>query len=362
MHRVIISLHAIRATMFLVLMMLIITQNVYAGTETTYKKIIRLMGSRFEIGAVSDSNSLAWKGIKAAIQEITRIEKLISSWDVSSETSEINRNAGIKPVPVSRELYDLVYRCKKVSELTDGGFDISFAAVDHIWKFDRSVQQLPTAEIVASSVSRVNYKNIILDRNEGTVFLKKKGMKIGFGAIGKGYAANRAKEVMKKVGISSGVVNAGGDLTAWGKQEDGSQWKIGIADPKNKSQILAWLTIEDMSVVTSGDYEKYFISGGIRYSHIINPKTGYPVTGIKSVTIVCPDAELADAIATGVFVMGDKRGLELIDQLNGIECLIINAQDEITTSKNLQLHYYRKSDPAIPNNFNLTIGKGNEEK
>jgi thiamine biosynthesis lipoprotein len=344
------SLQAVVAVIA-VLATLISVQNITADTGKVHKKITRLMGSRFEISAISDDETSAWQGIEEAIQEIIRIEKLISSWNASSQTSEINCNAGIQPVRVSRELFDLIFRCKKVSELTNGAFDISFAAVDHIWKFDRLVQQLPAAEVVATSVSKVNYLNIILDKDKSTVFLKEHGMKIGFGAIGKGYAANKAKEVMRKSGILSGVVNAGGDLSAWGKQEDGSQRKIGIADPKNNSQIFAWLAIGDMAVVTSGDYEKYFISDGIRYSHIINPKTGYPVTGIKSVTIVCPDAELADALATGVFVLGEKKGLELIDQMNGIECLIINAQDRIITSKNLQLQYYHQSDPAVLDDF-----------
>lgn len=326
------------------------------------KKIIRLMGSRFEISAVSENDSLARKGIDVAIQEIGRIEKLISSWDANSETSEINRNAGNQPVPVNRELFDLIYRCKKVSEITDGAFDISFASMEHVWKFDRSVQEMPPPDTVAAFVSKVNYRNIILDENKSTVFLKEQGMKIGFGGIGKGYAANRARAVMKKMGIDSGVVNAGGDLTAWGKQEDSSLWKIGIADPKDKTRIFAWLTIQDMAVVTSGDYEKYFISDGIRYSHIVNPKTGYPVSGIKSVTIVCPDAELADALATGVFVSGDKKGLELINKLKGIECLIINSKDEIITSKNLQLQYYRQNDSMMPDKFDLTIGNSNEAK
>lgn len=328
-----------------------------ADTGKVHKKVTRLMGSRFEITAISNDGNSAWAGIEKAIQEITRIEKLISSWDANSQTSEINRNAGIQPVRVSRELFDLIFRCKKISELTNGAFDISFAAVDHIWRFDRSVQQLPGADVVAASVSKVNYQNILLNKYEGTVFLKEQGMKIGFGGIGKGYAANKAKEEMRKLGITSGVVNAGGDLIAWGQLEDGGLRKIGIADPKNDSQILAWLSVRNVAVVTSGDYEKYFISSGVRYSHIINPKTGYPVTGIKSVTIVCPDAELADALATGVFVLGEKGGLELVDRLKGIECLIVNARDEIITSERLKLHYYHQTDSSVTNDFDLKLGK-----
>lgn len=297
------------------------------------------MGSRFEIVAVSADAALAWRGINAAIAEIERIERLISSWDPASQTSEINRNAGIRPVKVDRELFELIRRSKKVSQLTGGIFDISFASVDQIWKFDGSMTHPPTAAEMAASVSKINYENIILDDAASTVFLRDSGMKIGFGAIGKGYAANKAKAVMQQLGIENGVVNAGGDLNAWGVRANGQPWEIGITDPKDKTQTIGWLQISNTAVVTSGNYEKFVEFDGKRYSHIIHPKTGMPVSGTKSVTIVCPDAELADALATSVFILGETDGVALIDRLNGIECLLINDNDQIFTSKNLQLNY-----------------------
>ncbi|MDN5204515.1 FAD:protein FMN transferase [Fulvivirgaceae bacterium BMA10] len=308
----------------------------------THHEVLKLMGSRFEITAISEKEALAVQAVKAGIDEIRRIEKLISSWDPASQTSEVNRQAGIKPVAVDQELFDLINRAKKISTLTDGAFDISYASMDKIWKFDGSMKTLPDPDLVKNSVARIDFKNIMLDPEKGTVFLKEKGMKIGFGAIGKGYAANKAKSIMLSLGIQNGLVNAGGDLIAWGKKADGSDWQIGIANPKDKEGIFSWLTINEMAVVTSGDYERFVMFDGKRYAHIIDPRTGYPVSETKSVTIICPDAELADALATSVFVLGEKQGLNLINQLKGIECLIVNKDDEIKTSDNLDLNYYRK--------------------
>ena len=305
-----------------------------------HHKIIKMMGSRFEITAVHSDAQTAWDGINAAIAEITRIEKLISSWDPNSQTSEINRQAGVQAVKVDAELYDLIARSLKVSKLTGGVFDISFASIDKVWKFDDSMTEMPSPETVAASVARIDYQNIILNPANSSVMLAKEGMKIGFGAIGKGYAANRAKAVMQQLGIQHGLVNAGGDLTAWGKQADGQDWQIAIADPANRDLVKAWLTIKDMAVVTSGDYERYVEFDGVRYAHIIDPRTGYPATGLKSVTIICPDAELADALATSVFVLGKTAGIQLINQLKGIECIVVTDDDEMLTSEHLQLNLY----------------------
>ena len=316
-------------------------QPLVAQELNAQKKVLKLMGSRFEITAVADNDTIAWQAINAGIAEIERIEKIISSWNPKSQTSEVNRQAGIQAVKVDRELYDLIFRAKKISNLTDGAFDISFASMDRIWRFDGSMTQMPPAEEVTAAREKINWQNIILDPQEHAVFLKEKGMKIGFGAIGKGYAANRAKAIMEKMkGVQGGVVNASGDLITWGESSRLESWTAKIADPKDKENVLGWLPVKDMAIVTSGDYERYVEFDGIRYAHIIDPRTGYPTTGIKSVTIVCPDAELADALATSVFVLGKEKGLELINQLNGIECLIVNDDDEILTSEQLKLNYY----------------------
>lgn len=329
---------------YFLLIALITSITIYCNAQqemSAYKQILKLMGTRFEITAVSDNEDLAINSIDSAISEIKRIEKLISSWDSNSQTALINNNAGIKPVKVDIELIDLIIRSKKISDLTGGVFDVSFASVDKLWKFDGTQDTVPSEIEIKKSVSKINYKNIIVDREKSTVFLKEKGMKIGFGAIGKGYAANRAKSKMQSMGIKNGVVNAAGDLITWGKMENDNDWSIGIANPKEKDKIMGWLVISDMAVVTSGNYEKFFISNGKKkYSHIINPKTGWPATGTKSVTIICPDAEIADALATSVFILGPIDGIKLINQLKNIECLIVTDNDEIVKSSGLKLSYY----------------------
>ncbi|MEP7258793.1 MAG: FAD:protein FMN transferase, partial [Flavitalea sp.] len=184
-------------------------------------------------------------------------------------------------------------------------------------------------------VRLINYRNIILDEKETTVFLKEKGMRIGFGGIGKGYAAEMAKQILKKSGVRSGIVNASGDLTAWGNQPDGKPWTIGIVNPNLTGKIFSYLDVTDMAVATSGNYEKFIMINGAKYSHTINPRTGLPVTGIKSVTIITPNAEIADAMATPVAIMGIRAGLDMINQIKDIEAIVIDDNDIIYTSRNL---------------------------
>lgn len=330
-----------RKTSLLFFFFLLVTQP-QAQEVISEKRILKLMGCRFEITAIAIDKPTAIKAVDAGIAEISRIEDLISEWLPSSQVSIINNKAGLTPVKVDKELFDLTFRSKKVSELTNGAFDISFASMDKIWHFDRSEQELPDSATVKKAAMNINWRNILLDTREQTVFLKERGMKIGFGAIGKGYAANRAKSVMKLIpGVTGGLVNASGDLIAWGQSNHKDGWNIQIADPKDKNKTLGWIRLNDLSIVTSGDYEKYFTSKGIRYAHIINPKTGYPITTIKSATIICPDAELSDALATSVCVLGVEKGLELVNRLNGVECLIVDANDNIFTSDKLQLNYYK---------------------
>jgi thiamine biosynthesis lipoprotein len=322
-------------------LLLFFATSIQAQAQGTYKETLLLMGSRFDITALAETDTLAWQAVQAGIQEIARIERLISSWDPASQTSAVNRNAGIAPVVVDKELYDLVFRAQKVAQLTKGAFDISFASMDRIWRFDGSLKELPDPAEVETARRHIDWQKIILNPEKQTLFLQEEGMKIGFGAIGKGYAANRAKAIMAKMpGVTGGLVNAAGDLLAWGASPKAEGWTIKIADPKDKAQALGWLQIKDMAVVTSGDYERFLEFDGKRYAHIIDPRTGYPTTGIKSVTIVCPDAELADALATSVFVLGKTAGLQLINQLNGVACLIVTDDDELLRSDDLQFNYY----------------------
>lgn len=303
-----------------------------------FKKVERLMGNRFEISTVDTDQARANTIIDLGIAEIQRIEKLLTTFHESSQTQQINQFAGIRAVDVDQEVYDLVARSIRISELTQGAFDLSYGSVDKsLWNFDTEMKSLPSPETAKAMIRLINYKNIVMDPDKRTVFLKEKGMRIGFGGIGKGYAAEMAKAVMIKNGALSGVVNASGDLTTWGKQPHGSEWTIGIADPDSKDQPFSYMQISDMAVATSGNYEKFVMINGRKYSHTINPKTGLPVTGIKSVTIISPNAELSDALATPVTVLGVKVGLDLINQMKQIACIIIDDNSKIFTSKNIKI-------------------------
>ncbi len=296
------------------------------------------MGNRFEISVVADEEDTAMQHIDKAVEEIRRIEKLLTTFNDNSQTNLINRNAGIKPVKVDREVFDIIQRSKRISDLTQGAFDITYGSVDkRLWNFDKDMTSLPDAATAAKMVRLINYRNIIMDESKSTVMLKEKGMRIGFGGIGKGYAAERAKKILKECGVKSGIVNAAGDLTAWGRQPDGKEWTIGIADPDAARQPFSYLNITDMAIATSGNYEKFVMIGGKKYSHTIDPKTGLPVQGIKSVTIISPNAEIADAMATPVMIMGIKVGLDMINQVRGLACIIIDENDGIHSSKNIQL-------------------------
>ena len=290
------------------------------------------MGSRFDITVVVMDQEIGFINIEEAVAEIQRIEKMISSWDENSETSLINKNAGIKPVKVSLELIKLIERSKQISEITDGAFDISYASMDQIWKFDGSMTLFPTPEEIKKSVEKVGYENIILDVDAQTVFLKNKGMKIAFGAIGKRYAADKAKELLMSKDVKAGIINASGDLTTWGTKANGEKWLIGIANPLSKDKIFSWLPVVESSVATSGNYEKFVNFNGKKYTHIIDPRTGYPSSGINSVSILAKSAELCDALATAIFIMGKEAGLSLINQLGGTEAIIVDSHNKIYKS------------------------------
>ena len=304
-----------------------------------FKIAILLMGNQFEISAVSDNEQNANRIINAGIDEIKRIEKLLTTFQDSSETNLINRNAGIEPVRVSEEIFNLIERSIKISSITQGAFDITYGSIDKsLWNFDTQMKSLPDKQTAREMVRLINYRNIVLDRENSTVFLKEKGMRIGFGGIGKGYAAEMAKCKMQQLGITNGIVNASGDLTTWGLQPNGNEWTVGIANPNISGEVFSFLKISGLAVATSGNYEKFIMIDGKKYSHTIDPRTGLPVTGIKSVTIITKNAEIADAMATPVTIMGVKAGLHMINQMKDVDVIIIDDHDKIHHSTNIRFN------------------------
>ncbi len=309
------------------------------AASEAFHRTLKLMGNRFQLTAIGNSEEWAQDCIEAGIHEIRRIEKKLTTYSEESETALINRNAGIKPVMVSKETFNLIARSIKISQVTQGAFDITYGSVDkNLWNFNSSMNKLPDAETSRKMRKLIDYRKISMNRTDFSILLEEKGMRIGFGGIGKGYAAERAKIIMKEKGVESGIVNASGDMTAWGLQPDGTPWTIGIADPDLKERAFSYLNITDMAVATSGNYEKFILVDGKRYSHTIDPRTGMPIRGIKSVTIISTHAEIADAMTTPVMIMGVRAGLNMINQMNDVEAIIVDDDNVLHVSDNIRLN------------------------
>lgn len=311
-------------------------------SQVLRKRTTMLMGGRFDISIVAQDSLSAEQNIDEIIAEISRIENLISDWKPTSQISQVNQNAGIQAVKVDKEVFELTKRALHFSEITNGAFDISFAAMDKIWKFDGSMTKMPTAEAIKKSVEKVGYKNIILDSINSTILLKLKGMKIGFGALGEGYATNLCKEMMLAKGIQSGIINATGDMSVWGTQINGKPWNIGITNPFHPDSILATIPLKQGAVTTSGSYEKFVIFNGKRYSHIINPATGYPATGLCSVTVFGPNAEIANGFSTSAMVLGKKEAIKLLNQYPDYSFIMITDSGKTLFSKNFPKRQLKK--------------------
>lgn len=301
------------------------------------KRAVKLMGSRFDITIVAKDSLTAEKNIDTIIAEVTRIENLISDWRPDTQISKVNQNAGIVPVRVDAEVFALTERALHFSQITNGAFDISFAAMDRIWKFDGSMTAMPSPDAIKQSVRNVGYTNIVLDKAKSTIFLRHTGMKIGFGALGEGYAADRCRQMMLARGVKAGIINGSGDMSSWGKQPNGADWVIGITNPLQRDTLFAIVPLKQPAVVTSGSYEKFVMFNGKRYAHIINPKTGYPATGVSSVTVFGPSAETANGFSTSLMVLGKDAGLKLIQKYPAYQYILITDEGHIISSPKLGL-------------------------
>jgi FAD:protein FMN transferase len=303
-----------------------------------FSAVSKLMGNRFSISVSAKNESEGNSYITAAETEIKRIESLLSTFSEESITAQINANAGLKAIKVPSEVLELIIRAQKVSELTDGAFDLSYGSIDKkFWNFDKTMTELPSTEDARKAIHLINYKHIIVNDKDSTIFLKNKGMRIGFGGIGKGYAADQAKKILQNLGVQAGVVNASGDLNTWGEHPKEGPWTISLAHPDSPLKAFSKLTLNNMAVATSGNYEKYVTIAGQKYSHTINPKTGFPIQGIKSVSVICPFAELADALATPISILGVNAGINLINQIKNVACVIIDDKNKMYHTNNINL-------------------------
>jgi thiamine biosynthesis lipoprotein len=293
--------------------------------ERLFKKSTVLMDTIVSITVVSTSRDRAEKAINEAFRELKRLEDIMNFYSEESEVSRINRNAGIRPVKVSMDMIDIIEKAIYVSRLTDGAFDITTGPLTRLWDFQNktptvtdATKKVPEPSEIRKALRLVNYRDIVINQKDSTVFLKRKGMRIDLGGIAKGYGADRAMEILKKNGINSCLVAIAGDIKVSGRKPDGSPWVIGIRHPraeKGSDDIFTSLPLTDAAISTSGDYERFFIKDGKRYHHIINPFTGYPSEHTGGVSVITEKGYLSDSLATAVFVLGPEKGMELLKRL-----------------------------------------------
>lgn len=301
-----------------------------------YKETRSSLYTLVTITVVGDSPEKARKATAAAYDALDDLGRLLNFYAEDSELSAINRNAGIKPVHVSRDTLEIVKTALMVSEQTEGGFDVTVGPIVKLWDFKKKT--LPSAAAIAERLPSVGYENIVIDEAAATVFLKKPGIQMDLGGIIKGFAADKAVQTLKANGIEDGIVAVAGDIKLFGRQPDGRPWNIGIQNPRaegDKDELFATVNLGTQGISTSGDYQRYFILDGVRYHHLLNPKTGYPESLCRSVTVIAPEAALTDAYATGIFIMGPQKGLAVLERL-GMDGVIIDRDGKVLTTKGIR--------------------------
>jgi thiamine biosynthesis lipoprotein len=289
------------------------------------------MGTRVEVELWADDPVEAERLLREAMAEFDRIEALMSTYIPSSEMSRINDRAAVEPQKISAELFALLQRSLSVSNMTDGAFDITYDSVGYLYDF--RARKRPDAEEINAHLDKVDYHLVQLDENAKTVRFAVAGVRINLGGIAKGYAVEKVIDLLANQGVEHALANAGGDTRLLGDRH-GKPWIVGIRDPNKDDAVFTRLALDDEAISTSGDYERYYIEDGERYHHILEPSTGLPVRGIRSVTIIGPDATLTDGLSTSVFVMGPEKGLELIARLPGYEAVVI-TDDKLYYSEGL---------------------------
>lgn len=293
------------------------------------------MGTLVTITAVAQAEDVAQAAITAGFQEIHRLEELLSTWILGSELSRVNAAAGREPVKVSPETLTILRRSIEIASLTEGGFNIAIGPAVDAWSVTEG-SRIPAAAELSQLRSLVDLSLLRLDEQAGTVYLAKPGMKLDVGGIGKGFAADLAAAKMQTAGATAGVVALSGDIKTFGRLPNGSRFPFGIKHPRKEGVLLAQIDLQDEAMSTAGDYERYFERAGIRYHHILDPRTLEPARGCQSVTVVARDGIVADGLDTGIFVLGPVRGMELVERLPDVEAVIVDSEGKILVSSGLK--------------------------
>jgi len=306
--------------------------------KSEFEKTVFVMDTFVTIQFFSDSEEKAEEIFTEVEDELTRLESILSSHSPGSDIAKIDEAAGIKPVAVNSETLSVLATALEYANRTEGSFDVSLAPILQLYNFIPGQESSPTRQQLESNLDLVDWRRVKIDQDAGTVFLEEKDMKIDLGGIAKGFITDQAANILVRHGIEYGLVNAGGDIRLLGPKIDGSPWRVGVKDPNNpNTKNFAIVEIAGGSIVTSGDYERYYIEDGVRYHHIIDPKSGLPADLARSVTVIAPNAELADLLSTAVFVLGPDSGLQLIETLAGVEALFWSRSDEVLWSSGLSL-------------------------
>lgn len=312
------------------------------------ERVHATMGTELHLTGWTADEENAVAAFEEVFREFDRLDRLMSVWQDGSDVVRINAAAGDRPVPVSRDTIAVLLAARQVSEWSNGKFDVTFGALSGLWKFDSQNQDntLPDMTAVRARLPLIDYRDLVIDEQAGTAFLKRKGMSVHLGGIGKGYAVDRGAALLRGRGIGNFMIQAGGDLYVGGRRGDRS-WRAGIRDPRGPAdRSFAAIDLSDSTFSTSGDYERFFIANGRRYHHIIDPDTGEPAAGSRSVTIVTTRAVVADGLSTGVFLLGPEKGMALIERLQGVEGVIVTSSNNLLVSSGLARRLVVRSPPT----------------
>lgn len=293
-----------------------------------------IMGTIFDITAIGDDEKALEDAASKAFDEIKRIDALMSRYKEDSEVSLVNKNAGIAPVKVGHELIEVLKEAVKISDLSEGAFDVTIGPLSNLWGFDEERKVVPSPEEIERLRKLVDYRKLRIDEAASTVYLEEKGMMIDVGGIAKGYSLGRAMKIFEDFGIKNVFINAGGNLNLRGGKK-GKPWRIGIQDPRDESKLLGKIDITDISIATSGDYQRFFIKDGIRYHHILDPRTGYPAKGLISATVIGRSKTSMDGFSSAVFILGAEKGAALMKKI-GAEGIIVTYDGKVIVSKGLR--------------------------
>ena len=314
----------------------ILLSSCSTGRGSIYRQSKALMDTYVTITVVSTSKDRAEKAVKDAFSAIERFGDLINFFSTGSELSKINRNSGVTPVKVSPLTLDVVKKSLYVARQSGGAFDPTIGPEIQMWDFHKKIR--PTDAAIKKKLPLVDYRNVIVDSKRSTVFLKKKGMMLDLGGIAKGYGADLAVETLKRDGIRAGIVAVAGDIKTFGLKPDGSPWNIGIENPRQKNasdEIMATVRLSDKAISTSGDYQRYFILGGRRYHHLLDPKTGYPAMYCRSVSVIADRGVFTDSFATAVFILGPEKGMKLLKEL-GMDGVMVDTEGHLHITPGLK--------------------------